>query len=111
MSWSAQQQRGAGMNSLHIRLSMIAVLAMVAANASASEAPRFAPVGPTVRAPIGWVQFCSDNPSECATRASEPRDVVLSSDAFKQLRQVNDWVNRTVKPMTDMDHWGIIEKW
>src|SRR5690606_41175426 len=21
------------------------------------------------------------------------------------------WVNDTVKPMTDMDHWGVVEKW
>ena len=25
--------------------------------------------------------------------------------------RVNKWVNETVKPMTDMDHWGTIEKW
>ena len=25
--------------------------------------------------------------------------------------RVNRWVNETVKPMTDMDHWGVIEKW
>ena len=25
--------------------------------------------------------------------------------------RVNKWVNETVKPITDMDHWGVIEKW
>ena len=25
--------------------------------------------------------------------------------------KVNDWVNDTVKPMTDLEHWGVVERW
>ena len=25
--------------------------------------------------------------------------------------RINQWVNDTVKPMTDMDHWGVVERW
>jgi predicted transglutaminase-like cysteine proteinase len=60
---------------------------------------------------IGWVEFCASNPGECATIPSAPRDVVLTPQAFKDLASVNRYVNESVKPLSDLDHWGIIEKW
>ena len=35
----------------------------------------------------------------------------MSQTAWRDLLRVNKWVNETIKPMTDMDHWGVIEKW
>lgn len=63
------------------------------------------------RAPIGWVEFCSVTPAECAAAPSAPRDVVLSSKAWKDLVRVNKWVNDTIKPITDIEHWGVVERW
>jgi predicted transglutaminase-like cysteine proteinase len=37
--------------------------------------------------------------------------VVLSSKAWKDLVRVNNRVNQTIKPMTDLDHYGVVEKW
>ena len=71
----------------------------------------YASLGDTTRSPIGWVEFCADNPGECGGGASQPRDIVMSQTAWRDLLRVNHWVNETVKPMTDMDHWGVIEKW
>ena len=51
-------------------------------------------------------------PKECAGQpTSEPRDVVLSAKVWKDLVRVNKWVNDNIEPMTDMDHWGVVEKW
>ena len=25
--------------------------------------------------------------------------------------RINNWVNEHVKPMTDLDHWGVVERW
>jgi predicted transglutaminase-like cysteine proteinase len=36
---------------------------------------------------------------------------VMSGEAWKQLTFINDWVNQTIKPMTDLNHYGVIEKW
>jgi predicted transglutaminase-like cysteine proteinase len=63
------------------------------------------------RAPIGWVEFCASNPVECATTATKPRDVVLTAKAYKDLVRINKWVNDSIKPMTDLEHWGVIERW
>jgi predicted transglutaminase-like cysteine proteinase len=48
---------------------------------------------------------------ECDTRASLPRDVALSTRAWVELKRINVAVNTSVKPMTDMDHWGVVERW
>ena len=80
------------------------------AGAAAGET-LYASLGDTTRSPIGWVEFCADNPGDCRGGASQPRDIVMSQTAWRDLVRVNKWVNETVKPMTDMDHWGTIEKW
>jgi predicted transglutaminase-like cysteine proteinase len=36
---------------------------------------------------------------------------VLSARAWKDLVRVNNRVNETIKPMTDLDHYGVVEKW
>ena len=45
-------------------------------------------------------------PKECAVTASDPRDVVLTAKVWKDLVRVNKWVNDSIAPVTDMDHWG-----
>jgi predicted transglutaminase-like cysteine proteinase len=77
----------------------------------AEEHALFISVGDLTRAPIGWIEFCVEYDPECKTKPSTPRDVVLSTQAWKDLIRVNHWVNSTVKPMTDMDHWGVVERW
>jgi predicted transglutaminase-like cysteine proteinase len=71
----------------------------------------YVPVTSETRAPIGWVEFCGQNPRECAGGPTAPRDVVLSPKAWRDLAQVNTWVNNAIKPMTDLEHWGVVEKW
>ena len=82
-----------------------------AAIAATDDTPLYVEVSEVARAPIGWVEFCASNPGECATIPSAPRDVVLSPKAFKDLVSVNRYVNESIKPMTDLEHWGTIEKW
>ncbi len=81
------------------------------ASAVASERPIYVSVGNQARPPIGWVEFCNEHARECATTASDPRDVVLTSKAWKDLVRVNRWVNESIRPVTDMDHWGVVERW
>ncbi|HXW41926.1 MAG TPA: transglutaminase-like cysteine peptidase [Xanthobacteraceae bacterium] len=78
---------------------------------TAQERPLFITLGEVTRPPIGWVEFCVEYDPECKTKPSMPRDVVLSTQAWKDLQRVNLWVNSRVKPMTDLDHWGVVERW
>jgi predicted transglutaminase-like cysteine proteinase len=86
-------------------------LAAGAASDSAAQDLMFVSIGASTRPPIGWVEFCGDHPIECKATTSAPRDVVLSNKAWTDLVRINKWVNENVKPMTDMDHWGVVEKW
>lgn len=71
----------------------------------------YASLGDTTRAPIGWVEFCAENAGECKAGPNEARDVVMTQTAWRDLVRVNRWVNESVKPMTDAEHWGVVEKW
>ncbi|TXJ13984.1 MAG: transglutaminase [Afipia sp.] len=84
---------------------------MTIAAQAANERVLYASLGDATRAPIGWVEFCADSPRDCRVGATQARDIVMTQAAWKDLLRVNRWVNETIKPMTDMDHWGVIEKW
>jgi len=71
----------------------------------------YASLGDTARAPIGWVEFCAENAADCKGGSTQARDIVMTQTAWKDLTRVNHWVNENVKPMTDMEHWGVVEKW
>ncbi len=91
---------------------LIALASLAASTASnADERPLFVSLGEATRAPIGWVEFCVEYDPECKTKTSQPRDVMLSAQAWKDLERVNLYVNTHVKPMTDMEHWGVVERW
>jgi predicted transglutaminase-like cysteine proteinase len=76
-----------------------------------SDRPVYATVGEPTRAPIGWVEFCVEYKPECQTKRSEPRDVVMTSKAWTDMVKVNNWANDAIQPVTDMDHWGVVERW
>jgi predicted transglutaminase-like cysteine proteinase len=88
----------------------LALLALPTAS-TAEERPLFISLGDTTKAPIGWIDFCVEYDPECKTKPSAPRDVVLSTQAWKDLVRVDRWVNTNIKPMTDMEHWGVVERW
>ena len=86
-------------------------LAAAAASQAAGNELLFVTTGEATRPPVGWVEFCADHPVECRVAASAPRDVVLSNRAWADLTRINRWVNENVTPMTDLEHWGAVEKW
>ena len=75
------------------------------------ERALFVSTGETARPPVGWVEFCAENPRECEVRALSSRDAALTSKSWKELVRVNRSVNERIIPMTDFDHYGVVEKW
>jgi predicted transglutaminase-like cysteine proteinase len=95
-------------------LGAAAVAATLLGGATAQAGPErlvHVKVSDFTRAPIGWVELCSVMPGECASGVSAPRDVVLTAKVWKDLVRVNKWVNDTIKPVTDLEHWGVVERW
>ena len=100
------------------KITWLFAAALVAAAASllapANAGPRellYVAVGETARPPIGWVQFCTERPAECRTERSVPRDVQFNKAVMQELVRVNRYVNAKVKPLTDLEQYGVIEKW
>jgi predicted transglutaminase-like cysteine proteinase len=89
----------------------ITALSAVSTASYATERLLYVAVGDHSRAPIGWLEFCAENRRDCATQRTAPRDVVLTPQAWTSLVRINDWVNQAIKPITDQDHWGVVEKW
>src|SRR3569833_3531784 len=80
-------------------------------SANRGDYASYASVGDVARAPIGWIEFCVEYKGERDTKPSQARDIVLTPKAWADMVKVNDWGNQTVKPMTDLDHWGVVERW
>jgi predicted transglutaminase-like cysteine proteinase len=99
----------------HAGAGLFAAIILVAisgpAAQAASERVIFISLGAASRAPIGWSEFCAQNRSECDGRPMEARDVVLTPTAWRDLVRVNNWVNGKIKPLTDLEHWGMVERW
>ena len=106
---------GLGRSAIAVRYAvsaLIVVLGVLAGSATAGAAVLFEPVGERTSAPpIGWVQFCQTYAAECNTTPLPPRDVVLSEKARNDLKRLNIWANHNIKPMTDMDHYGMVQWW
>ncbi len=107
MQWRPTEILGAGFAAAAV----VAVTLTVPAANAASERALFVSVGASSRPPIGWVEFCNELPRECDTRPMEARDVVLTPKAWKDLLRINKWVNDSIKPVTDLEHWGVVERW
>ena len=82
---------------------------MVAAGETATLA--YAPVGDVTYAPSGYEQFCRDHAEDCQDNGSEPRDIVLSKAAWRDLVALNDQVNHAIEPVTDLENYGKAEWW
>jgi predicted transglutaminase-like cysteine proteinase len=59
----------------------------------------------------GWVKFCERHPAECELNTAEAATVPLDARTWRSLNAVNRKVNSTIRPKTDMEHWGIVDRW
>jgi predicted transglutaminase-like cysteine proteinase len=76
-----------------------------------SERLAHALVSDITQPPLGWVEFCARQPGECAGPTTAPRNLALSQETWMDMVDVNIWVNETIKPLTDLEHWGTVERW
>jgi predicted transglutaminase-like cysteine proteinase len=94
------------------RLGWIVALAVAAGSRpGVAQNLAYAVVGDATRPPIGWVEFCTEHESECNVGPSQPRNVTLSVALWRELVRINQLVNTEIKPMTDLEHYGVVEKW
>jgi predicted transglutaminase-like cysteine proteinase len=90
---------------------MIATAGFVTGAGAASAAKRapFLAVGEVTRVPVGWVEFCAENAADCAPDAGA--EDTATSRSWREVVRINTLVNDSIKPMTDLEHHGVMEKW
>nr|WP_321444094.1 transglutaminase-like cysteine peptidase [uncultured Cohaesibacter sp.] len=78
------------------------------------QAARYSPfmsIKGKTSAPIGHVNFCRSNPSECNKKFRVDRAVKLTQSNWAQLININGHVNQTVRPITDSEQYREEELW
>jgi predicted transglutaminase-like cysteine proteinase len=60
--------------------------------------------------PIGYVAFCALGEEECKFQGKIEK-LKLTGENWDQIQQVNSYVNNTIRPATDMEVYGVAEKW
>jgi predicted transglutaminase-like cysteine proteinase len=65
----------------------------------------------SARPVAAWSNFCERYPAECAIDVSEPAVLTLTPEVWRAIMSVNRGVNKRIKPMTDLKHWGVVDKW
>jgi predicted transglutaminase-like cysteine proteinase len=99
------------------RAALIGVPLLIAGAASQAQTVSlpFGPKSPdknvAAKPVAAWVKFCDEFVAECAVDTSEPELIALTPQAWGTLVSVNRSVNRRVKPITDRDHWGLVDRW
>jgi predicted transglutaminase-like cysteine proteinase len=89
--------------------------------ASAFDTASKAPVGQSKRyfasefgkalPPVGYVQFCAENPAECKPRGGKKFKLAMSPERWNLIYQVNTYVNGKIAPVSDQDLYGEPERW
>jgi predicted transglutaminase-like cysteine proteinase len=94
------------------------VFAVLAAPAAAQDrVAALPPAGVTLqsggaaRPILAWVEFCQKYERECRVDVREPDTIRLSASAWRTLNEINTTVNHTVSSVTDLEHWGVVDRW
>jgi predicted transglutaminase-like cysteine proteinase len=88
----------------------ILMLAAFAQQAQATPAAAMRIIG-KANPPIGHYEFCQTYRSECAATAGDAGPIKLTEERWKTILDVNYTVNTNIKPMTDMEIYGVEERW
>ncbi len=68
------------------------------------------PVG-DARPVWGWVDFCRRQGQNCTVAKARSQEVRLDGNTWNVMVEVNRSINAAIDPVTDMDHWGVADRW
>lgn len=78
---------------------------------SAQAAPVSMQTGDVTSAPIGHYELCLKAPAECSTVTDRIAPLKLTRGLWKDMVRINNTVNVSIRPRTDMEMWGKPEVW
>jgi predicted transglutaminase-like cysteine proteinase len=87
----------------------VAGLTLAAVSPANAEQPSIAVSGLT-NPPVGHLAFCRTFPGECTVHGSEAAET-LTQARWRELQEVNTFINHSVIPATDLDYYQSEEVW
>jgi len=90
------------------RFFLTAALVISGSIPSGAHASTWLRMGGPASKPVGHYEYCKSHRSDCRAHGGAGR---LASSRMSVLRSVNLHVNRSVKEMSDWDHYGKREVW
>ncbi len=111
--WTVRPMRGfslAGLSLIGLVL-MPAYIDTPANAAPTAQLSSYAPISGPTSVPYGWAEFCRRYAGECDGGPLVPQDIDLTPKAKSEIERVDKWVNGQIKPVSDMEHWGVIDQW
>lgn len=87
------------------------LLASFAASGAVHAGSDFMPIGKRTAQPVGHYEFCQRRPDECRPNAAIAKPIALTREFWALLVDINNDVNASVVPRTDMERLGVEEYW
>lgn len=100
-----------GRGALCARLGAALTLVLLASTGLGRAAADSMAVGRQTSQPIGHYEFCKANPAECAIRPADTAVVGMTDAEWRLVTAINIDVNRAIKPVSDIDNYGLEEVW
>ncbi len=61
--------------------------------------------------PAGYLRFCREYPAQCLPRPYHVQLMPLHHERWEELVTVNELVNKMVRPVSDLELYGELERW
>lgn len=94
-----------------LRASLIAACLATVLPQAAFALPPMMRITGAANPPIGHYEFCKINTTECRPTAADRGPMTLTEERWRAMLDVNFTVNTEVTPMTDMEIYGVEERW
>jgi len=92
-------------------LLVAALLGLAGMSNSAQAAEPFMHTSGRTTQPVGHYEFCRELPRECRQKSPNAAPTELTRRLWAAMVDINNDVNATVTPRTDMEMWGREERW
>lgn len=93
-------------------LAAAALLLGMAGVSQAAPAASMSEFG-SAKPPVGYVRFCAANPDDCRAkdRTIFTSRASMTPEMWAALSKVNSYVNNRIRPVSDQDLYGEVERW
>lgn len=90
---------------------LLAIAMLLGSWGTAHAGASFMKTGGRTTQPVGHYEFCRRLPAECRQKTPDGAPVALTRKLWATIVEVNNAVNASVRPRTDMEIFGVEEYW